>query len=118
MCWTRRARSDATATLLSTTPPVHPLALVPAAIFVGGTLSIWQFALLHDIKHGAAVLPKDVSPNDVLFYGSLPSLFGYFLYLRFGHLTHHKSFGLHPIRDIFDSSLASFDTVLTATCVC
>ena len=29
----------------------------------------------------------------MLFWGSMPSAFGYYLYLHFGHLTHHKSFG-------------------------
>jgi len=83
--------------------------LVPAAIFLGGTLSLWQFALLHDIKHGTAELPRGVNPDQVLFAGSLPALFGYYLYLRYGHLTHHKSFGSKPIRDLFDSEQAAFE---------
>ena len=84
-------------------------ALVPIGVFVGGTLSLWQFALLHDVKHGTAQLPDGVSPNEVLFYGSLPSLFGYYLYLRYGHLSHHKDFGQRPLRDLFNSEQANFE---------
>ena len=57
----------------------------------------------------AAALPKKMSVNDVLFYGSLPSLFGYFLYLRYGHLSHHKNFGVEPIRSLFNSKQATFE---------
>ena len=53
-------------------------ALVPLAILGGGTLSLWQFALLHDIKHGTAELPNGVKANDGVFWGSLPSLFGHY----------------------------------------
>ena len=84
-------------------------ALIPIAIYLGGTLSLWQFALLHDIKHGAAELPAKTSVNSVLFAGSLPSLFGYYLYLRYGHLSHHKNFGVRPLRDLFDSEQATFE---------
>ena len=84
-------------------------ALTVLAIFLGGTLSLWQFALLHDVKHGTAALPKGVRPDDVLFVGSLPSLFGYYLYLRYGHLTHHKDFGRHPIKTLFDSEQSVFE---------
>ena len=84
-------------------------ALVPLAVLVGGTLSLWQFALLHDVKHGTAALPDGVDPNAVLFAGSLPSLFGYFLYLRHGHLTHHKDFGRQPLKQLFNSEVAAFE---------
>ncbi|KAL3911304.1 MAG: hypothetical protein SGPRY_008745, partial [Prymnesium sp.] len=84
-------------------------ALIPIAIFWGGTLSLWQFALLHDVKHGTACLPGKTSPNDVIFVGSLPSLFGYYLYLRFGHLSHHKNFGTQPLKSLFDSEKANFE---------
>ena len=85
------------------------IALTPLAILVGGTLSLWQFTLLHDVLHGTAALPKGVRRNDVLFAGSLPSLFGYFLYLRYGHMTHHKAFGVEPIQTLFDSDQADFE---------
>ena len=83
--------------------------LVPLSVLVGGTLSLWQFALLHDVVHGTAEMPKGVRRNDVLFAGSLPALFGYYLYLRFGHLTHHKDFGAKPLRDLFDSEQSDFE---------
>ena len=76
---------------------------------IGGTLSLWQFALLHDIKHGVAQLPNGVKPNDALFFGSQPSLFGYYLYLRYGHLSHHKDFGSMSLKDTFDSSAMHFE---------
>ena len=84
-------------------------ALVPLAILGGGTLSLWQFALLHDIKHGTAELPNGVKANDVVFWGSLPSLFGYYLYLRFGHLSHHRDFGSRPLKELFDSEQETFE---------
>ena len=90
-------------------PQLPSAAQVPLAILLGGTLSLWQFALLHDVKHGTAALPAGLSPNDVLFAGSLPSLFGYYLYLRHGHLTHHKDFGRKPLRQLFDSRQAAFE---------
>ena len=86
-------------------PPV----LVPLAVLVGGTLSLWQFALLHDVKHGTAALPQGVRPDDVLFVGSLPALFGYYLYLRYGHLSHHKDFGRHALKTLFDSQQSVFE---------
>jgi len=76
---------------------------------LGGTLSLWQFALLHDVKHGTAALPSKLSANDVLFAGSLPSLFGYYLYLRHGHLSHHKNFGTLPLKALFDSEVSNFE---------
>lgn len=84
-------------------------ALVPTALLVGGTLSLWQFALLHDIKHGTASLPSKWSANDVLFVGSQPSMFGYYLYLRYGHLSHHKNFGSSSLKNLFDSEEVNFE---------
>lgn len=84
-------------------------ALMPLALLGGGTLSLWQFALLHDVKHGTAALPKGVGANEVLFWGSLPSVFGYYLYLRYGHLSHHRRFGEAPLRTIFDSEDSNFE---------
>lgn len=82
---------------------------VPIGLTIGGTLSLWQFALLHDIKHGLADIPTSMNINDILFYGSQPSVFGYFLYLRFGHLSHHKDFGSIMLKDTFDSKKVNFE---------
>ena len=86
-----------------------PTVLLPLGLLVGGTLSLWQFACLHDIKHGTATMNRGTKINDVLFYGSMPSLFGYYLYLRYGHLSHHREFGTAPIAQLFDSSQAEFE---------
>jgi len=83
--------------------------LVPAAVLVGGTLSLWQFALLHDVKHGTAALPSGLSRDRVVFWGAMPSLFGYFLYLRYGHLSHHRAFGERGISELFDSEQSTFE---------
>jgi len=83
--------------------------LLPLGLLVGGTLSLWQFALLHDIKHGTAALPRGVKKDDVVFAGALPSLFGYYLYLRHGHLTHHADFGSSSLSTLFDSEKADFE---------
>jgi fatty acid desaturase len=85
------------------------LVLVPAALTIGSTLSLWSFALMHDIAHGTAALPAGVSRKDALFACSMPSVFGYFLYLRYGHLSHHKSFGRAPLSTLFDSEQAKFE---------
>ena len=83
--------------------------LIPLAVLLGGTLSLWQFALLHDLKHGTASLPRWASTNAVVFAGSLPALFGYYLYLRHGHLSHHRSFGSRPLKELFDSEQEPFE---------
>ena len=83
--------------------------LVPLGVLVGGTLSLWQFALLHDIKHGSAALPKGWRRDDIIFAGAMPTLFGYYLYLRYGHLSHHRDFGKQPLRTLFDSSQPTFE---------
>ncbi len=87
---------------------LSPAITITLGATVGGTLSLWQFALLHDIKHGVAQLPMGMKPNDVLFFGSQPSLFGYYLYLRYGHLSHHKDFGSVSLKDTFDSPASQF----------
>ena len=82
---------------------------MPLGLLLGGTLSLWQFALLHDVKHGTATLPRGWSRDAVLFWGALPSLFGYFLYLRHGHLSHHREFGERGVAELFDSEQATFE---------
>ena len=72
----------------------------------GSLMSLWQLQILHDVLHGSlfhnsannhnnnpVVDWLSKQKNGLLFWGSLPSVFGYYLYLRFGHLTHHKNVG-------------------------
>ena len=75
----------------------------------GSVFSLWTLQILHDALH-SSLLPKPSyrNPskmmkliirhrrkiqNSILFFGSMPSAFGYYLYLKFGHLTHHKNLG-------------------------
>merc|ERR1740124_26433 len=47
-----------------------------------------------------------------LFWGSMPSVFGYYLYLKFGHLTHHKNLGdsqSSSLKELFDSDQSNFE---------
>jgi hypothetical protein len=84
--------------------------LISLAFFPGSMFSLWQLQILHDALHGSLPKPSSSSPSSspaskfilkhrkalhqrILFWGSMPSAFGYYLYLFFGHLTHHKSFG-------------------------
>lgn len=97
------------ASITAGTSDLPAAVLVPAGLLVGGTLSLWQFALLHDVKHGTATLPRGVKKDDVLFIGALPSLFGYYLYLRHGHLTHHADFGSTSLATLFDSERTDFE---------
>lgn len=90
--------------------------VIVLAIFPGSMLSLWQLQLLHDVIHGS-LLPKHtnklISPKmkrtiqDVLlFIGSMPSIFGYYLYLKYGHLSHHTHVGMVSSEQVFDSSNA------------
>lgn len=83
--------------------------LVPAALTVGSTLSLWSFALLHDVAHSTAALPQWLPRKRALLALSMPSVFGYYLYLRFGHLSHHKGFGREPLSTLFDSTQSNFE---------
>jgi Fatty acid desaturase len=84
--------------------PYIILLAFPASVF-----SLWQLQILHDALH-SSLLPKPSwkgqskairaiikhrkkLQNAILFWGSIPSAFGYYLYLKYGHLTHHKSLG-------------------------
>mmetsp|Transcript_2126 Transcript_2126/g.2429 ORF Transcript_2126/g.2429 Transcript_2126/m.2429 type:complete len:506 (+) Transcript_2126:59-1576(+) len=50
--------------------------------------------------------------DNVLFWGSMPSIFGYYLYLKYGHMTHHTNVG-DPDRanlaKLFDSDQKNFE---------
>jgi len=86
-----------------------------AACTVGGWLSLVQFACLHDVLHGGAdvsgLKAKDnrALRRSVLFVGSQPSAFGYWLYLSLGHLTHHANTGDYGVRDLFESAQLEFE---------
>ncbi len=83
------------------------LAVIALAIFPGSMFSLWQLQILHDCIHGTLV--KRTWQQPVLFWGSMPSMFGYFLYLKYGHLTHHKSVGDATLLQLFDSSQTDFE---------
>lgn len=91
------------------------------AIFPGSILSLWQLQILHDNLHGSLWdkgktkiwgIPKKRLQNALLFWGSMPSWFGYYLYLEFGHLTHHQNVGdpqASNLRQVFDSASTEFE---------
>jgi len=50
--------------------------------------------------------------STILFWCSMPNAFGYYLYLQYGHLTHHKSLGDETksnLETLFDSSSKYFE---------
>ena len=81
---------------------LHPFRVALLALFPGSILSLWTLQILHDLLHGSLLdkrrkkffgfKRKDLQEK-LLFWGSMPSAFGYHLYLKYGHLTHHKSLG-------------------------
>jgi fatty acid desaturase len=85
--------------------------IVALAAFPGSVLSLWQLQILHDVLHGCFRLPTKWEDR-LLRLGSIPSVFGYYLYLKFGHLTHHKSLGsgdASNLKALFDSSRVDFE---------
>jgi len=83
---------------------IFGLAALPGSMF-----SLWQLQILHDSLH-SSLLPKPTINNPssfmkklirrrkriqkaILFFGSFPSAYGYYLYLQYGHLTHHNALG-------------------------
>ena len=95
--------------------------VVLLAAFPGSMFSLWQLQILHDVLHGSlfqkgrktiyGVKRRDLQDR-VLFFGSMPSVFGYYLYLKYGHLTHHKNVGdpTHgSLSQLFDSNQADFE---------
>jgi len=105
-----------------TVPQIAAMAF-PASIF-----SLWQLQILHDALH-SSLLPKPTLNNPskfmrkiikhrkkiqkfILFFGSMPSAFGYYLYLQYGHLTHHKSLGdpdKVSLATLFNSNQKNFE---------
>jgi hypothetical protein len=76
--------------------------VVLLAIFPGSILSLWQLQILHDNIHGSLLnksmthmgpISKKTLQHWILFWGSMPSIFGYYLYLKYGHMSHHRNVG-------------------------
>jgi len=115
---------------------------VALAVFPGSMLSLWQLQILHDCLHGSLLRkasPSDSSNSSsnsssatieekkkkswyalnrnsvskqILFWGSMPSMFGYYLYLNYGHLTHHKNLGdaeKASLAKLFSSNQTNFE---------
>jgi hypothetical protein len=105
-----------------TVPQIVLLAL-PGSMF-----SLWQLQILHDSLH-SSLLPKPSYQNpsklmqriikhrrkiqkSVLLFGSMPSAFGYYLYLQYGHLTHHNALGdpdKVSLATLFNSTQKNFE---------
>jgi fatty acid desaturase len=92
------------------------------AIFPGSILSLWQLQILHDCLHGSlwnksssrlfGKIPKHKIQEATLFWGSLPCVFGYHLYLKYGHLSHHSNVGdaqKASLKQLFDSDQTDFE---------
>jgi fatty acid desaturase len=97
---------------------LSPAQVVLLAIFPGSMFSLWTLQILHDCLHGSLLnkqrqkflnnkIKRKTLQNAILFWGSIPSAFGYYLYLKYGHLTHHKSLG--------DPTSASLQTLFNST---
>ena len=100
---------------------LHPIQVALLALFPGSIFSLWTLQILHDGLHGSllnkrqqnffGVKRKDLQ-DSLLFWGSMPSAFGYYLYLKYGHLTHHKSLGdAHSasLKQLFESDQKDFE---------
>lgn len=101
------------------------------ALFPGSMFSLWQLQILHDCLHGSLFekqfqkqqpsttdnpakggRTRKQLQDDVLFWGSMPSIFGYFLYLKYGHLTHHSNVGdpsRASLEKLFNSDQSNFE---------
>lgn len=75
-----------------------------SAMTVGAWLSLAQFALLHDVLHS-----RGKWTDRALFFGSAPSVFGYWLYLALGHMGHHAATGDHSAKALFASDSVAFE---------
>ena len=102
---------------------LSPSQVALLALFPGSMFSLWTLQILHDCLHGS-LLPKTqykflfgtMKRKDlqdaILFWGSMPSVFGYYLYLKYGHLTHHKNLGdprAASLKHLFNSSNKEFE---------
>ena len=101
--------SLAICSILSSTLSI-PQIFILATLF-GSILSLWQLQILHDCLHGT-LLPQKMKNRSwwqrtLLFAGSMPSAFGYYLYLQYGHLSHHRAVGGGDTDNNIDSSSSS-----------
>lgn len=98
------------------------LQTVLLSVFPGSILSLWQLQILHDNLHGSmwnkkslrllGGIPKSRLQEATLFWGSLPCVFGYYLYLKFGHLSHHSHVGdaqQASLKQLFASNQTDFE---------
>ncbi|GMI19021.1 hypothetical protein TeGR_g11517, partial [Tetraparma gracilis] len=77
------------------------------AVTAGATLSSLHLQVLHDIAHG--LLFRRRSRNAAfLFLLSQPAAFGYYLYLKNGHLSHHSKLGTSSLGHEFSSPDSDF----------
>lgn len=79
------------------------------AVGIGGTLSLCSFAALHDLIHGTMVKVDKATREGLLFWMSFPTIFGYHLYLKRGHLSHHRNMGRVSLGQLFESSVNEFE---------
>jgi len=85
------------------------LGVVALALTAGATASLWQLTMLHEVIHGTMVKSGGAMQTFLLWAMSFPSVFGYFLYLRFGHLSHHNRIGAHAMEELFSSPNDAFE---------
>lgn len=90
--------------------------LICLSILPGSILSLWQLQILHDVVHGSffdkKMANRQTLQDRLLFWGSMPSVFGYYLYLKCGHLSHHKNVGSpdkSTLDRLFDSDQVDFE---------
>ena len=107
--------------ILSGKLPIHQVAIL--AFFPGSIFSLWTLQILHDLLHGSLLQKRQQTflggrikrkklQDWLLFVGSMPSAFGYYLYLKYGHLTHHKSLGdaeKGSLKQLFESDQKDFE---------
>ena len=100
---------------------LHPYQITLLALFPGSMFSLWTLQILHDLLHGSLLtkrqqkflgIQKKDMQDMLLFWGSMPSAFGYYLYLKYGHLTHHKALGDEKsasLKQLFESNQKDFE---------
>ncbi|CAJ1415659.1 unnamed protein product [Effrenium voratum] len=79
------------------------------AVAAGGTLSLCSFSVLHDLLHGTCLRGDRTTREQLLFWLSFPTIFGYHLYLQRGHLSHHRNLGRASMGQLFESQRLNFE---------